>query len=288
MTAPPAVRLSPAVERRLYERSRAAAWELTPEAFSARLRICVSKRLVGASAASERDADTLAEALHVEDLALACACAEGHGGAWEHFIRELRPPLLAAARQMTSSGPEALADSLFAELYGLEERDGRRRSLLDYYHGRAKLSTWLRTVLAQRHVDALRVSARTLSIDDNEQHAGEPSDPTPPVEPGRARYIELVQQSLDAALSALEAQDRLRLRLYYGEGLKLAQVGRILGEHEATVSRKIDRARREIRRLTEQQLRERHGLSAEQVRECLEHAASAPELDASSVLAGDS
>jgi len=34
---------------------------------------------------------------HLEDLALACACASGHEGAWEHFVREYRPLLYRAA-----------------------------------------------------------------------------------------------------------------------------------------------------------------------------------------------
>ena len=52
-----------------------------------------------------------------------------------------------------------LADSLYAELYGLNGAGGARgRALLDYFHGRSKLATWLRTVLAQRHVDALRAA----------------------------------------------------------------------------------------------------------------------------------
>ncbi len=37
-----------------------------------------------------------------------------------------------------------MADSLYADLYGLRESsDGSRRSLFDYFHGRSKLSTWL-------------------------------------------------------------------------------------------------------------------------------------------------
>jgi RNA polymerase sigma-70 factor (ECF subfamily) len=286
MTASPAVAtLSKAAAWRLHARSGAARWEVTAEQFAARLGICVSKRLGGRPPGSEREADAVAESLHVEDLALACACAAGHEGAWEHFIRELRPALYAAARQMTSSAPEALADSLFGELFGLEERDGRRRSLLDYYHGRAKLTTWLRAVLAQRHVDALRASARTVPLDEDGPGA-EVADPAPAEEPGRARDINLVQGMLDRALAALEPRDRLRVRLYYGQAMKLAQIGRVLGEHEATVSRKIDRARRDIRRLIEEGLRGQ-GLSPAEVEQCLSQAAGAPELDVSRALAED-
>ena len=60
-----------------------------------------------------------------------------------------------------SGGARELADSLYADLYGVEQRDGQRQSLLRYFHGRSSLATWLRAVLAQRHVDRVRVERRT-------------------------------------------------------------------------------------------------------------------------------
>ena len=110
-------------------------------------------------------------ALHLEDLALACALRNGSEPAWEHFVSEYRPILRAAARAIVGKGGEErareLADSLYAELYGLDRKGGERKaSLLDYFHGRSKLSTWLRAVLAQRHVDGLRNLRRTQSVDD--------------------------------------------------------------------------------------------------------------------------
>jgi hypothetical protein len=52
------------------------------------------------------------------------------------------------------------------------------------------------------------------------------------------------------------------------QGLTLAQIGRALGEHEATVSRNIARARRDIRGGVEEQLRERERMSAAEIDEC--------------------
>jgi hypothetical protein len=69
--------------------------------------------------------------------------------------------------------------------------------------------------------------------------------------------------------------------------LKLAPIGRLLGEHEATVSRKLDRARREIRERIERTLRVDHGLPPAAVQDCLEQAAGAPEMDLSRILTAD-
>ncbi len=96
----------------------------------------------------------------------------------------------------------------------------------------------------------------------------------------------MAQGALDEAIAALESKEKLRLRLYYGQQLTLAQIGRLTGEHEATVSRKLDRARRDLRSSVETLLRSEHGLSEAAVRECLEAAAGAPELHLSRLLAG--
>ena len=80
--------------------------------------------------------------------------------AWDHFVLEMRPGLYRAADALDpSGGARELADSLYADLYGVDQRGGARQSLLRYFHGRSSLATWLRAVLAQRYVDRVRVGA---------------------------------------------------------------------------------------------------------------------------------
>src|SRR5712692_3491447 len=93
--------------------------------------------------------------LHAEDLALACLCRARDERAWEKLVTEYRGALYSAARRITrdEGSSRELADELYTDLFGLAERDGRRRSLLDYFHGRSSLKTWLQAVLGQRWVD---------------------------------------------------------------------------------------------------------------------------------------
>ena len=91
-------------------------------------------------------------------------------------------------------------------------------------------------------------------------------------EPDRNRYLAILQAALTAVLDALEPRDRLRLAYYYVEGLTLAEIGRLVGEHEATVSRKLERTRREIRKRVEGALRQEKKLSAAQLQLCYEYA----------------
>jgi RNA polymerase sigma-70 factor (ECF subfamily) len=219
--------------------------------------------------------------LHVADLALACACSEGNAAAWDFFMARFRPELYRAGRAIAgeSAGRE-LADSLYAELYGLREVAGQRKSLFDYFLGRSKLTTWLHAILAQRHVDGIRRARRTEPLEEGE--AGKRADgerqnslgnsAASSPDPERNRYLAILQAVLTAALDALEPRDRLRLAYYYVEGLKLAEIGRLVGEHEATVSRKLERTRREIRKRVEGALRQEKKMSAAQLQLCYEYA----------------
>ncbi len=218
--------------------------------------------------------DRYVASLHVEDLALATACALGRSAAWDRFVLELRPVLYRAADALDpAGGAREVADSLYADLYGIKEVDGERRSLFRYFHGRSSLATWLRAVLAQRYVDALRARKRAEPLDDHALTLPQP--PTQPGDPDRDRLVPLVQQALLAAIAALAAKDRLRLRSYYGSQLTLAEIGRITGEHEATVSRHLSRTRRSLRSAVEQILRE-HGLDGAQIARAFELSAEDP------------
>jgi RNA polymerase sigma-70 factor (ECF subfamily) len=183
-------------------------------------------------------------------------------------------------------------------LYGVGPTGGERRSLLDWFHGRSRLITWLRSVLVQRHIDNRRAAARFEPLgEEGPSDARNATGGGLPVEggegpflhgssaaaaglpdPDRRHAVVAVQAALDAAIDVLEPRDRLRLRLYYGEDLTLAQVGRMTGEHEATVSRKLARARQALQRDVVRRLRAEHGLSEETIAECFRYAAEAPEL----------
>ena len=82
----------------------------------------------------------------------------------------------------------------------------------------------------------------------------------------------LLQAALAAALDSLEPRDRLRLAYYYSDERTLAEIGRLLGEHEATASRKLERTRRGLRERVDAALREASNSSEAQVQLCHEYA----------------
>ncbi len=253
---------------RLHRRGNAESFGLTPADLGATLfrSVCGWNAEAAPSAIEE-----YLDRLRADDFVLAAACAKGHEDAWEGFIEKYQPALYAAARALTHDDHAAreLTDSLWAELYGVDSRDGQRRSLLGYYGGRSALGTWLHTVLAQRFVDWTRQAARARPA--GERLAEADTDGEPP-DPNRARYVNALSAALRAALGALEARDRLRLGYYYLENLTLREIARLLDEHPSSVSRRLQHTRDELKRNVEQYLRSEH-LTDEQIRLCYDYAA---------------
>ena len=220
-----------------------------------------------ASPGAPLDVERYIASLHLEDLALAVACAAGHEDAWDHFVREFRPALYRAADAIDpSGGARELADSLYADLYGLATGSAERRSLFRYFHGRSRLTTWLRSVLAQRCVDRIRALKHLEPLPDEDAPGTLQARSPRPAAP--SRWAALLQQVLAMAMAALSPRDRLRLSLYYIQGATLAAIGRVLGEHEATVSRHLTRTRRELREGMEHRLRRDHHLDNAAIDEC--------------------
>jgi RNA polymerase sigma factor (sigma-70 family) len=270
---------------RAFRRSNAPRWNLSRESFARALDRSVSSRFATEAGATPQAISDYVDSLNLEELALACACAEGQVSAWSFFLECYRPGLRAAARVIVGSDAgEDLADSIYAELYGLEERDGCRRSLFDYFHGRSRLSTWLRSILAQRNVDRARVAKRLRPLDEVDETVPSVRPAGEPVDQERRRFAEMAQQALALAIRRLVPPDRLRLSAYYLQRLTLAQIGRLTGEHEATVSRRLDRIRRDLRSAVERLLRDTHHLGDAQIRACLDAALDDVGLNLDAVL----
>ena len=258
--------LDEALVGRLYRAAKAERWDVARDDFADALSRSVA-RAFGERVPTAVELERYATALHLEDLALACACAAGHEGAWEHVIREHRPALYRAAAAIDATGgARELADSLYADLFGLKEADGARQSLFRYFHGRSSLSTWFRSILAQRHVDGIRSHRRLEPLPDEDASPASPMAPAPP-DPDRQRFAAALLAALTFVIHALAPRDRLRLGWYYGQQMTLAEIGRLLKEHEATVSRHLARTRRAIRQGVEQRLRDHDGFGDREITE---------------------
>lgn len=255
----------------LWRESGADAYSLKQEEFNRiLLRVGTAQNygLEPGETASRRQQAGFFRGLRLTDLTLARACAIGHEGAWEHFIAVYRQPLFRTAIAITGSetlGRE-LADQLYAELYGLSARDGVRRSPLDSYKGKGSLMGWLRTTLAQRHVDHHRRTRRELPLDNfAEGHESQAVDPKPGKLPAE---LLLLAKAVMETLEKIETAERFLLAAYYIDGRTLLEIAPVLHVHEATVSRKLHRLIDNIRKQIVKSLLQ-YGLNKRAVQETM-------------------
>jgi RNA polymerase sigma-70 factor (ECF subfamily) len=268
----------------LYERSGAAIYGISAEQFSAILDEVVSKNVPGSKSVEER-AEYCA-ALHLEELVIARGCAAGNELAWQVFISRYRQKLHRMALHITRDAThgEELADSLFADLYGMNLRDGVRTSKLLSYTGRGSLEGWLRTVLAQEFINRYRKQRNTVSLEEQIEEGAQfaTAVPKPVTSPDQR-----LEASTDEALGELSSEDRFTLSSYYLDDRTLAEIARMLGLHESSISRRLDRLATGLRRRILAGLRMR-GMSHAQAAEALETDVRDLGLNLRSSLAQDS
>ena len=241
------------------------------------------------------------DTLHADDLCLAIACQRGDQAAWSDLVEAYGATVRSAARAASPNEEmaEDLAQSIWAELHGLKVTDdGRPFGKLGYYSGAGSLGGWLRAVVGQLAIDRHRREARLVHTDEDAEldrltreagvetntrdgfgAAANPEDAL-----ATALASTAVEKALARALKELEDEDRLLVKLYYFDGLRLREAGVVLGFHEATASRRLTRIHGEIRRSVEKQLIAEHGWTKSEATRSLAQIATALQTDVESLL----
>ncbi|HEY0406800.1 MAG TPA: sigma-70 family RNA polymerase sigma factor [Pyrinomonadaceae bacterium] len=266
---------------------------LVADALVPRVRAALEKYLLSAEPEAKAAAvNEFMDALHADDLCLIVACERGDQAAWSDLVERFGATVRSAARQAAANedAAEDLAQSIWAELHGLRVRDdGRPAGKIAYYSGRGSLGGWLRAVVGQLAIDQHRRSARLVQTEEDadfdrlardSQHGDEAfggaASPAPDPEHALAenRAASDVEAALASALAELGAEDRLLVKLYYFDGLRLREAGAMLGVHEATASRRLTRVHAEVRRRVEAILIKEHGWTQGETARSLSEAAS--------------
>jgi RNA polymerase sigma-70 factor (ECF subfamily) len=124
--------------------------------------------------------------------------------------------------------------------------------------------------MAQEFINRYRKQKRTVSLeeqtDEGVQFAAAVTDPAST--PDSALQPQL-EAATDRALAELSAEDRFTLAAYYLDGRTLAEIAGMLGLHESSVSRRLDRLAMGLRKRILAGLRAL-GMSHAQATEALE------------------
>lgn len=251
--------------RDLFDKSGAHKYGLDYDEFEAILDQVCCKYV---PAATDQQKIRFWRELKLEELVLSRGCANGHEYAWEVFLTRYREKLYDIARGVTKEDSSAreLADSIYGDLYGTSERDGHRVSRLNFYMGRGSLEGWLRTVILQEFVNRYRKQKKLVSLDEQEEEGVQFSAANPaPISP----LDERLGNAVDEALGQLSADDRLVLASYYLDDRTLTEIGKVLGVHESTISRRLEKLLKVVRKQVLAGLVAR-GMNRSQAEEALE------------------
>ena len=265
---------------------------LAAEDVRPRVESALDKYLLRDSAATERrEVGAFVDELRADDLCLILACERGDEKAWEDLVANFDSTVKSAARKISPNSEDAedLASSIWAELYGLrQDADGNKKSKLAYYSGRGSLAGWLRAVVSQLAIDQYRKQSKFVQIEETrefENLAEESSNnsgnsavlhhnESPEELLSEKRTSDDVASALQTAIAGLEPEDRLILKLYYFDDLKLKDIAATFGYHEATASRKLVRVQSEIRKAVERELKKTHGWNDGEVKRHLAETAA--------------
>jgi len=238
-----------------------------------------------------KDVTAFVDEIRADDLCLIIACEKGDEKAWEDLVANFDSTVKSAARKISSNTEDAedLASSIWAELYGLrQDADGNKKSKLAYYSGRGSLAGWLRAVVSQLAVDQYRKQSKYVQIEETREfenlaeessnHSGNnlvvQHGQSPEELFSEQQTADDVSAALSGAVDSLDAEDKLILKLYYFDDLKLKDIAATFNYHEATASRKLVRVQTDIRKLVEKELKKNHGWSDSEVKKYLADAAS--------------
>lgn len=230
------------------------------------------------------------DSLRADDLCLIIACENGDETAWGDMVLNFDSSVKSAAYKFAKNKEDAedLASSIWAELYGLRvDKKGNKKSKLAYYSGKGSLAGWLRAVTNQLAIDEFRKMKRIVQTEDDREFENLAQESTENADNrivvsatenpediySEAEAQKDIVEALQAGIADLDDEDRLMMKLYYFDDLKLKDIANTFGFHEATASRKLVRIQTNIRKSVEKTLHRKHGWNETEVKKYLSETA---------------
>jgi RNA polymerase sigma-70 factor (ECF subfamily) len=190
--------------------------------------------------------------LHVEDLALALACADRLPNALGHCDRLCAGAIAAAVARVDRSADlrDEVRQILWQRIFVGTAAEAPR---IQSYAGRGPLPAWV-AVAAQRVALDLRRSAARAAASDPPAEQLLPASDHPEIDYLRTRYQAEFEAAVREALGGLADRERLLLKLTIVSGLSHEQLANIYRVNQSTITRWIARAREIVLEETERRV----------------------------------
>ncbi len=194
------------------------------------------------------------DALHTDDLYLACACAEGTAAALAAFERAciaLLPGALAGA-----GASATLIDDIQQMLRArfLVAVDGKRG--IEQYSGRGELRGWVNVAALREVVRARGKTRHETQIEDDTILDCLVARDDPELARLRAQCATELRLVFRGALLHLTPRERNLLRLHFIDGLSIDEIGELHEVHRSTAARWLAKAERRLQKQVRRDLKE--------------------------------
>jgi RNA polymerase sigma-70 factor (ECF subfamily) len=186
------------------------------------------------------------EALHWEDLYLACGAAAGNRAAIAALEEQLVNQLRGALARVDGSPAfhdevlQLLREKLLLSAPGAKPK-------LAAYSGRGPLLHWLRTVALRLALSHRRGQGRQAPAGDLRDEGDLPLvGDHPDLGYLKERHGDDLKKALGDAIRTLGARDANALRMHLLDGVSLESIGALYGVHRTTVARWLEAARQQL------------------------------------------
>lgn len=215
---------------------------------------------LGSRAPVDQTLDSWLEALHFEDLFLACLAAGHHAASVKFFCRDY-VTVSVARYGKSDEGRRELAAQVVQHL--LIPEPGQAPRLLSY-SGRGPLSAWVQMVAKRKAITASQGGAQQVSYAE-EILKRTPALADPELDVLKFRYAERFNEALEEALRNLQASDANLLYLSSVKRVPLSATARMEGVSVRTLQRRLATIRQWVFEETRRLARERLGASEEEM-----------------------
>lgn len=206
--------------------------------------------------------------LHLSDLYLARACAEGDPRALALFEATMWTEIdaaLARARVAPDKRDDVMQNLRLALFVGSSGGPGK----IAQYRGQSDLRRWLQAAALRDAFRVVKKARRELTLDDVALASVAILDR----DPGLARLKEScrveLKRAFATALAGLPRRDRILLRQYHLDRLTVDDLAALYQVHRGTVSRRVARARQTLTDAILGELGQRLALAADELQSVL-------------------
>lgn len=248
-----------------YESARARYGEIGVgfEEFANGLRLIIERQ------ACEQSGRGLIRDLYTDDIYLTLGCALPTDAAWKEFIRSYKSLIRDIAYYVcrTKQGVADIAMDVIADLY-MRDRSGKSR--IASYNGSYSLSTWLRTIVANKIFNEQQSRwskvERLSSIEDRIDPAQYSSLD---LDVRTNTYAPIVLDVLRGVCVEVQNPDCLLLLMRFDEQMTISDIARLQQVHSSTISRRLRQVQRRISDRVLSALSGRYNLSSTAIGECV-------------------